>query len=125
MSIEKIIAPKSNLLTSFATLFVSSSTLVCCAIPALLVALGAGATLSTFVSIFPKIVWISEHKVEVFIFAGVMLTLSGYMQWRARFAPCPTDPLLRDACMRTRKASLIVYSLSLLLYLIGGGFALL
>jgi len=125
MSIEKIIAPKSNLLTSFATLFVSSSTLVCCAIPALLVALGAGATLSTLVSIFPKIVWISEHKVGVFIFAGVMLTLSGYMQWRARFAPCPTDPLLRNACMRTRKASLIVYSLSLLLYLIGGGFALL
>jgi len=125
MSIEKIIAPKSNLLTSFATLFVSSSTLVCCAIPALLVAFGAGATLSTLVSIFPKIVWISEHKVGVFIFAGVMLTLSGYMQWRARFAPCPTDPLLRNACMRTRKASLIVYSLSLLLYLIGGGFALL
>lgn len=125
MSIEKIIAPKSNLLTSFATLFVSSSTLVCCAIPALLVALGAGATLSTFVSIFPKIVWISEHKVEVFIFAGVMLTIGGYMQWRGRFAPFPTDPLLRDACMRTRKASLIVYSLSLLLYLIGGGFALL
>jgi len=123
MSIEKIIAPKSNLLTSIATLFASSSTLVCCAIPALLVALGAGATLSTFISIFPKIVWISEHKVEVFIFAGVMLGISGFLQWRGRFAPCPTDPVLRDACMRTRKASLMVYSLSLLLYLIGGWFA--
>jgi hypothetical protein len=120
---EKIIAPKSNLLTSIATLFASSSTLICCAIPALLVALGAGATLSTFISIFPKIVWISEHKVEVFVFAGVMLTISGYMQWRGRFAPCPTDPVLRDACMRTRKASLIVYSFSLLLYLTGGWFA--
>ena len=120
---EKMIAPKSNLLTSIATLFASSSTLICCAIPALLVALGAGATLSTVVSIFPKIVWISEHKIEVFTFAGVMLTISGYMQWRGRFAPCPVDPVLRDACMRTRKASLIVYSLSLLLYLIGGWFA--
>jgi hypothetical protein len=123
MITEKIIAPKSNLLTSIATLFASSSTLICCAIPALLVAFGAGAILSTFISIFPKIVWISEHKVEVFIFAGVMLSISGYMQWRGRFAPCPTDPVLRDACMRTRKASLIVYSLSLLLYLIGGWFA--
>ena len=81
MSIEKIIAPKSNLLTSIATLFASSSTLVCCAIPALLVALVAGAPLSTFISIFPKIVWISEHKVEVFIFAGVMLGISGFLQW--------------------------------------------
>lgn len=120
---EKIIAPKSNLLTTIATLFASSSTLICCAIPALLVTLGAGATLSTFISIFPKIVWISEHKVEVFVFAGVMLSISGYMQWRGRFAPCPTDPVLRDACMRTRKASLIVYSFSLLLYLTGGWFA--
>jgi hypothetical protein len=120
---EKIIAPKGNLFTSVITLFASSSTLICCAIPALLVALGAGATLSTVVSIFPKIVWVSEHKIEVFTFAGVMLTISGYMQWQGRMAPCPVDPVLRDACMRTRKASLIVYSFSLLLYLIGGWFA--
>jgi hypothetical protein len=120
---EKMIASKSNLLTSIATLFASSSTLICCAIPALLVALGAGATLSTVVSIFPKIVWISEHKIEVFTFAGVMLTISGYMQWRGRFAPCPVDPVLRDACMRTRKTSLVVYLTSLFVYLTGGWFA--
>ena len=120
---EKIIAPKSNLLTSIATLFASSGTLICCALPALLVALGAGATLSTVVSIFPKIVWISEHKIEVFTFAGVMLTISGYMQWRGRFAPCPVDPVLRDACMRTRKTSLVVYLTSLFVYLTGGWFA--
>lgn len=120
---EKIIVPKGNLFTSIITLFASSSTLICCAIPALLVALGAGATLSTVISIFPKIVWVSEHKIEVFTFAGVTLTISGYMQWRGRYAPCPVDPVLRDTCMRTRKASLIVYSFSLLLYLIGGWFA--
>jgi hypothetical protein len=120
---EKIIAPKSNLLTSIATLFASSGTLICCAIPALLVALGAGATLSTVVSIFPKIVWISEHKIEVFTFAGVMLTISGYMQWRGRFAPCPVDPILRNACLRTRKTSLVVYLTSLFVYLTGGWFA--
>jgi hypothetical protein len=60
MTLEKIIAPKSNLLTSVFTLFASSSTLICYAIPALLVTLGAGATLSTFISIFPKIVWILD-----------------------------------------------------------------
>jgi hypothetical protein len=52
-----------------------------------------------------------------------MLTISGYMQWQGRSAPCPIDPVLRDACMRTRKASLIVYSISLLVYLTGGWFA--
>ena len=120
---EKIIAPKGNLFTSIITLFASSSTLICCAIPALLVALGAGATLSTVVSIFPKIVWVSEHKIEVFTFAGLMLTISGLMQWRGRYAPCPVDPVLRDACMRTRKTSLVVYLTSLFVYLTGGWFA--
>ena len=120
---EKIIAPKSNFWASLVTLFASSSTLICCAIPALLVTLGAGATLSTFISIFPKIVWISERKIEVFTFAGVMLTISGYMQWRGRLAPCPVDPVLRDACIRTRKASLVVYLMSLFVYLTGGWFA--
>ena len=120
---EKIIAPKSNFWARLVTLFASSSTLICCAIPALLVTLGAGATLSSFISIFPKIVWISEHKIEVFTFAGVMLTISGYMQWRGRLAPCPVDPVLRNACIKTRKASLIIYSFSLLLYLTGGWFA--
>jgi hypothetical protein len=123
MITEKIIAPNGNLFTSLLTLFASSSTLICCAIPALLVALGAGATLSTFISIFPKIVWISEQKIGVFTFAGVMLTVSGYMQWRGRLAPCPVDLVLRDACMRTRKTSLTVYLISLLVYLTGGWFA--
>ena len=113
---EKIIAPKGTFWASLVTLFASSSTLICCAIPALLVALGAGATLSTLISIFPKIVWISERKIEVFIFAGVMLTISGYMQWRGKSAPCPIDPALRDACIRTRKASLVVYLMSLFVY---------
>ena len=125
MITEKIIAPKGTFLASLVTLFASSSTLICCAIPALLVTLGAGATLSTFISIFPKIVWISERKIEVFTFAGVMLIISRYMQWRGRLAPCPVDPVLRDACIRTRKASLVVYLMSLFVYLTGGWFAFL
>ena len=120
---EKIIAPKGTFLASLVTLFASSSTLICCALPALLVTLGAGATLSTFISIFPKIVWISERKIEVFTFAGLMLTISGYMQWRGRLAPCPVDPVLRNACIKTRKVSLIIYGFSLLLYITGGWFA--
>ncbi|MEN9539380.1 MAG: hypothetical protein RLZZ126_1615 [Pseudomonadota bacterium] len=109
--------------SSFISLFASSSTLVCCALPALLVALGAGATLSGLVGAFPQIVWLSEHKVSVFIFAGLMLMASGALQWRGRRAPCPLDPQLRDACLRTRRASSCVFALSLLLYGVGGWFA--
>ncbi|MGE4240729.1 hypothetical protein [Ramlibacter sp.] len=114
---------RGSLWSSVATLFATSSTLVCCAIPALLVALGAGAALSSLVSVFPQIVWLSEHKEALFAVSGAALALSGWMQWRNRTAPCPVDPALRDACLRTRKVASRVYFASLAAYLVGGWFA--
>jgi hypothetical protein len=105
------------------SIFTSASTLVCCAIPALLVALGAGATLAAFVGAVPQIVWLSEHKTAVFALAGVMLAIAGWFQWRARFLPCPADPALARACTRQRKISQIIYFASLAIYLLGGFFA--
>jgi hypothetical protein len=109
--------------SSWLALFASSGTLICCALPALLVALGAGAALSSLVSAVPGLVWVSEYKAEVFVFAGLMLAASGAVQWRNRFAPCPTEPALRNACLRTRKASARIYLASLAVYVVGGWFA--
>ncbi len=114
---------RSSFGASLLSLFASSSTLICCALPALLVALGAGAALSGLVGAFPQIVWLSEHKVSLFIFAGLMLAASGGLQWINRNAPCPVDPALRNACLRTRKVSLRVYWVSVGIYLLGGFFA--
>lgn len=108
---------------AFLSLFTSTGTLVCCALPALLVALGAGAALSTLISVVPGLVWVSEYKEAVFVLAGVMLTVSGYMQWRGRFAPCPVDAAQRNACLRTRKTSAMVYGASVAVYAVGGFFA--
>lgn len=123
MSADGVTESRSSFWTSVASLFATSSTLVCCAIPALLVAMGAGAALSSLVAVFPQVVWLSEHKEAVFALAGVMMAGSGVLQWRNRHAPCPTDPALRDACMRTRKVSWKVYLLSVAFYLMGGWFA--
>jgi hypothetical protein len=109
--------------SSLLSLFASSGTLVCCALPALLVSLGAGAALSGLVSVFPQIVWLSEHKAAVFGFAAAMMALGGWLQWRNRTAPCPTDPALRDACLKTRKLSLRIYGASLAMLFIGAWFA--
>ncbi len=109
--------------TAWFALFASSGTLVCCALPALLVALGAGATLSSLVSAVPGLVWVSEYKEAVFAFAGAMLAISGALQWRNRFAPCPVDPALRQACLRTRRISRVIYIFSLCIYTAGGWFA--
>jgi hypothetical protein len=123
MSTDGMTETRGVLWTSLASLFASSSTLVCCASPALLVALGAGAALSSLVSIFPQVVWLSEHKTELFGFAGLMIIGSGVLQWRNRSAPCPIDPVLRDACLKTRQTASNVYVASVVLYLIGGWFA--
>jgi hypothetical protein len=114
---------RSGMLASVLSLFASSSTLICCALPALLVALGAGAALSGLVGAFPQIVWLSEHKISLFITAGVLLAASGWLQWRNRYAPCPVDPALRDACLRTRKLSWRVYWVSVGIFAVGGWFA--
>ncbi len=107
------------------TIFTSASTLLCCALPALLVALGAGAALASLVGVFPQIVWVSENKSAVFGVAGVMLAVAGYLQYRARFLPCPADASLAAACARQRRVSNVIYFASLALYVIGVGFAVL
>jgi hypothetical protein len=109
--------------SAWAALATASGTLVCCALPALLVTLGAGAALAGLVSVFPQIVWLSEHKAWVFGIAAVAMAVGGALQWRNRNAPCPTDPTLRDACLRTRRWSARVYGVSLLFLALGAWFA--
>jgi hypothetical protein len=123
MSPDGSVESRASLWTSLLSLFASSSTLVCCALPALLVALGAGAALSSLVSAFPQVVWLSQHKEALFVIAGLAMVVSGALQWRNGNAPCPTDPALRRACLQTRRASLRVYGFSVLVYVVGGWFA--
>ena len=105
------------------SLFTSGSTLICCALPATLVAIGSVATLTSLISHFPQLIWISEHKPLVFGVAGVMLLLAGIMQWRARSLPCPTDPQLAALCTKTRRQSVWIYGLSVIIFLVGTFFA--
>lgn len=110
-------------IVNYLTLFGSLSTLICCALPSLLVSLGLGAVMAGLASNVPGLIWVSEHKTGVFVFAGVMLFLNGLLLWRNRNAPCPIDPALRDACIRGRKTSKYLYFVSLIVYFAGFFFA--
>lgn len=105
------------------SLFTSTGTLLCCALPALFVALGLGAAFAGLVNAVPQIVWLSEHKTAVFGAGAALLALAGYLQWRTRFDPCPADPALAAACATGRRWSLRIYGLSMALYAIGAFFA--
>ena len=109
---------------NYLTLFGSMGTLICCALPALLVSLGLGAIMAGLAGNVPGLIWLSENKLYVFGFAGIMLAMNGLLIWRNRNAPCPIDPQLRNACIKGRVFSRNIYLLSLGLFLIGAFFAL-
>lgn len=112
-----------NRIAGYLTLFSSASTLICCALPALFVSLGLGAVLAGLVGNVPGLVWISENKTSVFVFASIMLAINGIWMWLNRNAPCPIDPHLRNICIRGRKFSKNLYFLSLTLFATGAFFA--
>jgi hypothetical protein len=114
-----------NILLQVVTIFSSFSTLLCCAFPALLVSVGAGAVLASLVSAVPQLVWVSEHKIPLFGFAGFMLVLSGVSSYRNRNAPCPADPTQVKSCLRVRRLSQRIFYFSTVVYLIGFFFAFL
>jgi hypothetical protein len=107
------------------TILSSFSTLVCCALPAALVSIGAGAALASVVTAVPQLVWLSEHKLPLFAFAGLMLALSGVSAYRNRNAPCPTDLAQAKSCMRLRRWSARMFCFSVAVYAIGFFFAFL
>lgn len=118
----KELSRKSHLL-SFLNLFTSLGTIICCALPALLVSIGAGAVLAGLVSSVPQLVALSKYKEIVFLTAGILLIITGYLQWHSRSAPCPSDPEQARTCMQIRKINMYVYTTSVFLYLIGFFFA--
>jgi len=112
-----------NLGVALLTLLASSGTLVCCVLPAVMVALGAGAALAGLVTAVPALIWLSEHKAAVFGLAFAMLGASGVLLWRARSLPCPVEPRLARACMRLRRASVALWWIALVCSIVGALFA--
>lgn len=104
------------------TLILSLSTLFCCALPALFVMLGAGATFVSLLGTFPQLIWLSEHKVFIFAIAGACIAINFTIRaWAPRL--CPTDPRLALECMKARRLSACILYASMLLYLVGAFFA--
>jgi microsomal dipeptidase-like Zn-dependent dipeptidase len=114
---------RRNVGVATAALIASGGTLVCCVLPAAMVALGAGASLAGLVSAVPQLIWLSTHKAVVFGSAFALLAISGILLWRARGLPCPADPHLARACTRLRRTSLGLWFVALSCASLGALFA--
>lgn len=69
---------------SVLALFTSTGTLVCCALPALLVSLGMAAVVISAVSAFPWLVPLTRHKAWLFLGTGLLIGLNFYLVYRTQ-----------------------------------------
>jgi len=108
---------------SFLSLFTSLGTLLCCALPSLLVLFGLGATIASVLSQAPWLVTMSHHKHWVFLVAGLLISANFVYIYavapklQARAGAC--DPNDAAACQTASRFSRVVLWCSAVLYLIG------
>ncbi|MFV1996439.1 MAG: hypothetical protein ACC641_00375 [Acidiferrobacterales bacterium] len=100
------------------TLFTTTTTLVCCAIPIALVTFGLGATVAAMTSALPFLIVLSKYKVWVFAFSGLMLAVTAWFMFRPGRS-CPVDPQLAALCERAQKWNQRIYWSSVALWGIG------
>ena len=114
---------RESLGAAVAALLASSTTLVCCVLPAVMVSIGAGAAVVGLITAFPQLIWLSEHKAAVFGNATALLVVSGLLLAWARRLPCPLDSDLGPKCMRLRKIGARLYAVSVGLLVLSSIFA--
>ena len=115
---HKVTSPVTSLGVTWLALFTTTGTLVCCALPITLVALGMGATMASLVSSVPFLVTLSQYKVAVFTVSGMLIGASGWLLYRSG-RECPADPELAAMCERTQKWNRRVWWTSVGLWCIG------
>jgi mercuric ion transport protein len=116
MTLDKTRLKESSV--SVLTLFTSAGTLVCCALPILLVTLGMGAAVASLTSSAPWLVALSEHKIWVFGVSFVMLLLCAWFIYRPGRS-CPADPDLARTCARIDTVNQWIYWSSVTVWLVG------
>ena len=79
-------------------LFLSFPTLICCAIPIILVSLGMGSTVaSIYGDKLPFLQWFGSNKIAMFTISGIVLVVSYWLLFRPG-RTCPLDPELARIC---------------------------
>lgn len=100
------------------TLFTTTGTLLCCALPIVFVTVGMGATVVAMTSTFPFLITIAQYKIWVFAFSGLMLAFSAWLMFRPGRS-CPTEPALAKACNTAYKWNKRIYWSSVVIWSIG------
>ncbi len=112
---------KQSTVLGYFSLFTSVGTLLCCALPSLLVLFGLGASVASLLSFMPWLIVLSQHKQLTFTISGVLIGLSFmnmyYVAPRLGRQQCnPGNP---SACDDASKFSRVLLWISACLYAVG------
>ena len=111
----------SSTLLSYFSLFTSLGTLLCCALPSLLVLAGLGASVASALSSLPWLVTLSRHKQWMFAASGLLIALSFlnmyYFSPLLKAKSCaPDNP---SACEAASKFSRVLLWVSAAIFVVG------
>lgn len=105
-------------LANVLSLFTSTGTLICCALPSLLVAIGAGAAVATMIETIPWLVGLSRYKEWLFAGAGLLIALNFVIiYWPRSTVACAVGG--GKACEQARRANKVILWISASIYLVG------
>lgn len=113
---------RQNDLVSVLSLFTSVSTLLCCALPALLVVLGLGVVVAGIISDVPFLITLSQNKEWVFAFAFLTMGLNFYLLYfrKKKQVSCEYIPgKTETACDVASRWSKVILWISFTLLVIG------
>ena len=99
-------------------LFIASGTLLCCALPILLVTLGFGAVVASLNYNIPGLIFFAEHKVWTLTFAALVLVALAWVIWRPN-QHCPADTALAALCEKSKRWNKKIFWLSSIIWFIG------
>jgi hypothetical protein len=103
---------------SWVLLFTSSTTLICCALPVLLVSMSLGAVSAAMFANFPFLATLAHFKIWLFTGSGVMMVAAGWYLYRPN-RTCPIDPVKAEACAQAHRWNTRIFSVSVGIWLIG------
>ena len=106
------------------TLFITSSTLLCCALPILLVSLGFGAIVASLNFNIPGLVFLAEHKLWTLSLSALLLIFLAWVIWRPNQS-CPADIQLAAQCQKAKLWNKRIFWLSVSIWSIGFFFSML
>ena len=105
-------------------LFITSGTLLCCALPIVLVSMGFGAVVASLNFNVPGLLFLAEYKLWTLSLSALLLLFLAWVIWRPNQS-CPADPELAAHCQTAKRWNQRVFWLSSIIWCIGFFFSVL